>query len=58
MRSKSHKHLSVTRWERGIFPDALKIAKVVPIFKSDDKMAISNYRPIGYIGLIDILKNL
>ena len=30
----------------GIHPDHLKIAKVIPIFKSGSKMLTSNYRPI------------
>jgi len=33
----------------GIFPDNLKIAKIVPIFKSEDKKTISNYRPISVL---------
>jgi len=33
-------------FDRGRFPDALKIAKVVPIFKSDDRSIVSNYRPV------------
>jgi len=33
----------------GIFPDYLKIAKVIPIFKNDDKKQISNYRPISVL---------
>ena len=30
--------------EKGIFPDDLKIAKVTPIYKADDKSDLSNYR--------------
>ena len=30
----------------GVFPDALKHAKVVSVFKSGDKFNITNYRPI------------
>ena len=36
-------HLSIEKW---IFPDDLKIAKVTPIYKTDDKSNLSNYRPI------------
>ena len=33
----------------GIFPDVLKIARVVPLFKSGDKNKITNYRPISLL---------
>ena len=33
----------------GIFPDKLKIAKVNPIFKKDDEMQVTNYRPISLL---------
>ena len=33
--------------ERGIYPEKLKIAKVAPIFKSDDETDTNNYRPIS-----------
>ena len=33
----------------GIVPDELKIARVVPIFKSCDKALFSNYRPISVL---------
>lgn len=36
-------------FETGIFPDQLKIAKVIPLFKSDDKRMINNYRPISIL---------
>ena len=36
-------------FQNGIFPDELKIAKVIPIFKSEDKADITNYRPISVL---------
>ena len=36
----------------GVFPDALKIAKVVPIFKAGDIKNIANYRPISVLSNI------
>ena len=33
----------------GIFPEQLKIAKVVPIHKGDDKLKVENYRPISLL---------
>ena len=35
--------------DKGIFPDALKIAKILAIYKSGDKTLISNYRPISLL---------
>ena len=34
---------------QGIFPEKLKIAKVTPIYKSDDTHIVSNYRPISIL---------
>ena len=33
----------------GIIPDRMKVAKVTPIFKKDEKHSISNYRPISVL---------
>ena len=35
--------------EQGIFPKELKIAKIIPIYKSNDKQLITNYRPISVL---------
>ena len=32
-----------------IFPDKLKIAKLIPVFKNGDKKLFSNYRPISVL---------
>ena len=36
----------------GIFPDKLKIAKITPIYKKDNKHHITNYRPISILPAI------
>ena len=42
-------YLNNSSISKGVFPDMLKIAKIVPIFKSDDKQKISNYHPISIL---------
>ena len=33
----------------GVFPDQLKIARVIPLFKSGDKSIFTNYRPVSVL---------
>ena len=37
----------------GIFPDALKICKVVPIHKGESPQDVNNYRPISLLSIFD-----
>jgi hypothetical protein len=37
----------------GVVPDALKIAKVIPVFKKGDANIASNYRPISLLSVFD-----
>ena len=41
---------------QGIFPVLLKIANVIPLYKSDDSMLVNNYRPVSVSRVL--LKNL
>ena len=42
-------HINNQSLTEGIFPDAMKIAKVVPIFKNGDANNVCNYRPISIL---------
>ena len=42
----------------GIFPSELKLAKVVPIFKSGDSDKVTNYRPISVLSFSKIFEKI
>ena len=37
---------------QGVVPDDLKIARVVPLFKKNDKTEVGNYRPVSILSII------
>ena len=39
--------------QTGVYPDLLKVAKVIPIFKKGDSTSINNYRPISILSPIN-----
>ena len=39
-------------FHNGVFPNILKIAKVIPIFKSESRVVCNNYRPISILSNI------
>ena len=47
--SKSLCHIFNLSLNQGIVPSRLKIARVVPIFKNDDRERVTNYRPISVL---------
>ena len=40
---------------QGVFPDELKIAKIVPIYKSENNQIINNYRPVSVLPIFSKL---
>ena len=46
------KHIINLTFSNGRVPDALKISKVIPIFKKNEKLS-HNYRPISLLGIIN-----
>ncbi len=42
-------HIINRSFETGIVPDQLKIAKVIPIYKSSDNTILNNYRPVSLL---------
>ena len=42
----------------GEFADNLKLAKVIPVYKADDKLCVNNYRPISVFAFSKVLERL
>ena len=40
-------HICNISFRNGTFPDQMKVAKVIPIFKVNDKQVFTNYKPIS-----------
>jgi hypothetical protein len=52
-------HIFINSLETGIVPERLKIAKIPPIYKSEDQMEFANYCPISILPIISrILKKI
>ena len=41
--------LSTSTLNWGVYPNSLKLAKVIPIFKAGSKLEVNNYRPISLL---------
>ena len=46
------KHMVNLSLEQGIFPKELKIANIIPIFKSGETDAVGNYRPVSLLSTV------
>ena len=42
-------HICNLSISQGIFPEQLKMANVIPLYKSDDSMSFNNYRPVSVL---------
>ena len=52
-------HICNLSFSNGVFPAELKVAKVMPMYKTGDKMTLNNYRPISTLPIFSkILERL
>ena len=42
-------HICNVYFQTGVFPNQMKIATVIPVFKVGDKCVFTNYRPISLL---------
>ena len=43
----------IVRIEKGVYSSTIKLAKVIPIYKSNDESAPPNYRPISLVSVFN-----
>ena len=44
-------------FKTGIFPQACKVANIIPIYKKGDKLDCSNYMPVSLLRMLEKLSN-
>ena len=42
-------HVIIQSISQGLFPEEMKLAKILPIYKSEDEQLVNNYRPISIL---------
>ena len=42
-------HIFNLSFDQGIFPDLMKLAKLIAVFKAGSKLLVNNYRPISLL---------
>ena len=47
-----HSHVLILSFIQGTIPDDLKSARVVPLFKKNDRTEVGNYRPVSILTII------
>ena len=45
-------HICNLSFSEGVFPDSVKIANVIPLYKSDDPMCFNNYWPVSLLSIL------
>ena len=52
-------HICNLSFIHGVFPDGMKLAKVIPLFKSGNSMKVNNFRPVSILPILSkILERL
>ena len=52
-------HICNLSFTHGVFPDGMKLAKVIPLFKSGNSMKVNNFRPVSILPILSkILERL